>query len=71
MLRRPGIRLRGITLNDDEDPFEYCRKQFGEPLPVIPPTIEKVEAMVKAGGLSAETIIARVPPFYGEATMKK
>ena len=28
-------------------------RQFGDALPVIPPTIEKVEAMVKASGLSA------------------
>ncbi len=38
---------------------------------MIPPTVEKVEAMVKASGLAPETIIARVPPFYGEATVEK
>ena len=39
--------------------------------PVVPPTVEKVEAMVKAAGLAPETVIARVPPFYGEATVEK
>ena len=60
-----------ITLRDEEDPFEYCRQKFGDALPVIPPTVEKVEAMVKASGLAPETVIARVPPFYGEATVEK
>jgi peroxiredoxin len=71
MLRRSGDPASRITLHDDEDPFEYCRKQFGDALPVVPPTVEKVEAMVKACGLAPETVIARVPPFYGEATVEK
>jgi thiol-disulfide isomerase/thioredoxin len=71
LLRRTGDPATRITLRDEEDPFEYCRKQFGDALPVIPPTVEKVEAMVKACGLAPETIIARVPPFYGEATVEK
>ncbi|MGZ7061102.1 MAG: TlpA family protein disulfide reductase, partial [Candidatus Angelobacter sp.] len=71
LLRRTGDPASRITLRDDEDPFEYCRKQFGDALPVIPPTVEKVEAMVKASGLAPETVIARVPPFYGEATVEK
>jgi hypothetical protein len=71
LLRRTGDPASRITLNDDEDPFEYCRQKFGDALPVVPPTIEKVEAMVKASGLAPETIIARVPPFYGEATVEK
>jgi peroxiredoxin len=71
LLRRTGDPASRITLNDDEDPFEYCRKQFGDALPVVPPTADKVDAMVKASGLSPETIVARVPPFYGEATVEK
>lgn len=70
-LRRTGDPASRITLTDEEDPIEYCRKQFGDALPVVPPTIEKVEAMMKASGLAPETVIARVPPFYGEATVEK
>ncbi|HEX3091776.1 MAG TPA: TlpA disulfide reductase family protein [Candidatus Angelobacter sp.] len=70
-LRRAGDHATRITLRDDEDPFEYCRRQFGDALPVAPPTEEKVEAMVRASGLAPETVIARVPPFYGEATVEK
>ncbi|HEY1937496.1 MAG TPA: TlpA disulfide reductase family protein [Candidatus Angelobacter sp.] len=71
LLRRTGDPATRIALRDEEDPYEYCRKQFGDALPVVPPTVEKVEAMVKASGLAAQTIIARVPPFYGEATVEK
>jgi hypothetical protein len=70
-LRRSAEPASRITLRDDEDLFEYCRKQFGDALPVVPPTVEKVEAMVQAAGLAPETVIARVPPFYGEATVEK
>jgi len=70
-LRRAGDPATRITLRGEEDTYEYCQKQFGDALPVVPPTVEKVEAMVKASGLAAETVIARIPPFYGEATVEK
>lgn len=70
-LRRTAEPATRITLRDEEDPFEYCRKQFGDALPVVPPTVEEVSAMVKATGLAPEAVIARVPPFYGEATVEK
>jgi peroxiredoxin len=70
-LRRTAESASRITLRDEEDPFEYCRRQFGDALPVVPPTVEKVEAMVQASGLAPETVIARVPPIYGEATVEK
>jgi peroxiredoxin len=70
-LRSAGNPATRITLRDDEDPFEYCREKFGDALPVVPPTAEKVDLMVRACGLAPETVIARVPPFYGEATVEK
>lgn len=70
-LRRVGDPASRITLREDEDAYEYCRKQFGDAMPVVPPTVEKVAAMVAASGLAAETVIARIPPFYGEATVEK
>src|SRR6185312_404205 len=60
-----------INLNESDDPFEYCRSNFGDALPVVPPTVERVEAMVAATGLSPQAVIARVPPMYGEATVEK
>jgi peroxiredoxin len=71
LLRRSGDAASRITLRDDEDLFEYCCQKFGDALPVVPPTVDKVEAMVRASGLAPEMVIARVPPFYGEATVEK
>ncbi|HEY7405253.1 MAG TPA: TlpA disulfide reductase family protein [Candidatus Angelobacter sp.] len=70
-LRNTAQPASRIKLRWKEDPFEYCRQKFGDALPVIPPTVEKVNAMVAATGLSPQAIIARVPPVYGEATVEK
>ena len=71
LLRRRAETASRITLADHEDPFEYCFRKFGDALPVIPPTAEKVEALVEASGLPPDTVVARVPPVYGEATVEK
>ena len=71
LLRRTATAAKRIELGDHDDLFEYCRKQFGDPLPVIPPTAERVAAMVESSGLANANVIARVPPCYGEATVEK
>jgi peroxiredoxin len=53
------------------DPFEYCFRTFGDALPVVPPTPERVDRMLSATALDRTQIIARVPPCYGEATVEK
>jgi hypothetical protein len=60
-----------IDLADDEDPVEYCYRVFGDALPVVPPTVERVDAMLRAAGRDAREVIARIPPCYGEATVEK
>src|SRR5262249_8079804 len=56
---------------EGEDPVEFCYRQFGDALPVVPPSAEKVAAMLEACSLSPESVVARVPPCYGEATVEK
>ncbi|HEY6350936.1 MAG TPA: TlpA disulfide reductase family protein [Candidatus Angelobacter sp.] len=70
-LRKKAGPAERITLADDEDPFLYCSKHFGDALPVVPPTVERVQAMLKACQLPVQEVIARVPPCYGEATVEK
>ena len=70
-LRRTAEPASRITLSDQEDPFAYCTKHFGDALPVIPPTVERVEAMLRACHLPAQEVVARIPPCYGEATVEK
>jgi redoxin len=71
LLRRVGQAAGRITLADEEDAIEYCFRQFGDALPVVPPTEERVAAMLGACDLAPETVIARVPPVYAEATVEK
>jgi AhpC/TSA family len=66
-----GDRASIIDLAETEDPFEYCFRTFGDALPVIPPTRERVDNMIRAAGRDPEEVIARIPPCYGEATVEK
>lgn len=73
VLRTSAGRATRITLAapDNDDPFEFCARQFGDALPVVPPTVERVQAMLDACPLPAESVVGRVPPCYGEATVEK
>jgi peroxiredoxin len=64
-----GERASRIELAENIDPFEYCLKF--DPLPVIPPTIERVEKMLQATTLAPEEIIGLIAPNYGAATVEK
>lgn len=67
-----GAPASTIELQGDEDPYEYCFRTFKDGLPVVPPTRERVERMLRAAaGHDASEIIARIPPCYGEATVEK
>lgn len=44
---------------------------YPDPLPVIPPTVERVERMLAATSMDPVEVIARVPPNYGLATVEK
>jgi len=67
-----GVRATRIELDKGSDPDEYCRQAgFGDPLPVIPPTVERVERMLRAMALPPDEIIGRIPPNYGMATVEK
>ncbi|MFY9570072.1 MAG: TlpA disulfide reductase family protein [Blastocatellia bacterium] len=63
-------RASRIELDDTIDPFEYCM-QFGDPLPVVPPTVERVERMLDAVSLPPDEVVALIPPNYGAATVEK
>lgn len=59
-------------LPDAADPFEYCYERgWTDGLPVIPPTAERVAAMLTGTRLAPSTLIAKVPPSWGEATVEK
>jgi hypothetical protein len=51
------------------DSWEFARDLCGDPLPVVPPTVERVERML--AGYDPEELIAEIPPNYGPATIEK
>jgi hypothetical protein len=54
------------------DPFETLfERGVTDGLPVVPPTRERVEAMVAGSGREATELIALVPPNFGRATVEK
>jgi peroxiredoxin len=65
-----GLRASRIMLEDSVDPFEYSLS-FGDPLPVVPPTVERVERMLAATSLGPDQVVAMIPPNYGAATIEK
>jgi len=66
-----GAAASTVDLADSEDPHEYCFRVFKDPLPVVPPTRERVDRMLRAAGRDPHEVIARIPPCYGEATVEK
>ena len=69
--RARGARASRATVADEQDLYEYCREAFGDALPVIPPTVERVERMLRATPHEPEEVIGQIPPCYGEATVEK
>jgi peroxiredoxin len=65
-----AARASRIELDDSVDPFDYCTR-FGDPLPVVPPTVERVERMLSSTALPPEDVVALIPPNYGAATVEK
>jgi len=68
---RQGRQASILDIEDDEDPHEYCSRVFGDALPVVPPTVARVQRMMRAAGQDPTDVIGRVPPCYGEATVEK
>ncbi|HYL38259.1 MAG TPA: TlpA disulfide reductase family protein [Bryobacteraceae bacterium] len=66
-----GAQASLIELAGSDDLHEYCFRAFGDALPVVPPTKERVERMLHTAAHDPEEVIARIPPCYGEATLEK
>lgn len=71
LFAKQGSRASLIELADDVDPIDYCLEAGFDPLPVIPPTKQRVDQMLSAVKISPDQVIARVPPNYAAATVEK
>ena len=71
--RREGrITARELSLGDLEDPFEALHERgLTDGLPVVPPTPERVVAMLEHTSRDPQEVVAKVPPYGGEATVEK
>jgi hypothetical protein len=57
--------------NDPDDQERLFARGWTDGLPVVPPTAEKVTAMVAAGGRNASDRIGPIPPRWRQATIEK
>jgi len=72
MARGTLVSERGSVAEDPLVVFEYVERQgWGDGLPVIPPTEERVQAMLDASPLPPAHVVAVVEPRRGEATVEK
>ena len=71
--RRAGrIRSRSIEIGGLEDPFEALfERGLTDGLPVVPPTPERVVAMLEHTSRDPGEVVGVVPPYDGEATVEK
>jgi len=59
----------------DSDPLAFTRfaveQGWGDGLPVVPPTEERVQPYLRALGIPADHVIARLGPLQGDCTARK
>ena len=59
-------------LSREVDPVEYCHEQgWTDGLPVVPPTPERVKAMLSTVGNDSREVLGTFPPIGGEVTVEK
>jgi hypothetical protein len=66
------IRSRELRVGELEDPFEALHERgLTDGLPVVPPTPERVVAMLDHSSRDPQDLVGIVPPYGGEATVEK
>jgi hypothetical protein len=66
------LTARTIAVGGLEDPFEALYERgLTDGLPVVPPTAERVTAMLEHTGRHPQDVVGIVPPYDGEATVEK
>ena len=66
------ITARELELGGLEDPFEAMHERgLTDGLPVVPPTPERVVAMLDYSSRGPQELVGAVPPYGGRATVEK
>jgi len=69
---RETERAATFEASDDLDAINqlYRERRWSDGLPIVPPTLERVERMLKHTRLARDAIVTRVAPGYGAATVE-
>ena len=60
------------SLADSDDPIQFCYdKGWTDGLPVVPPTEERLAAMLAGTPLPPSTVVAKIAPSWANATVEK
>ena len=62
-----------LEISDDLEGIQrlYLERGWSDGLPIIPPTLERVAAMLEGSGLPPDRVLGEIPPNYGAATVEK
>ena len=62
-----------LTLPEEDLYAEFCKREWCDGLPFVPPTVERVGAMLAGAGPSAEPgeSLGLMPPLWRECTLEK
>ena len=62
-----------VECADDLDAINrlYREKRWSDGLPIVPPTVERVERMLRHARRPAADVVARLAPGFGEATVER
>ena len=67
-----GRAASALNVDPGIDPVEYCHQQgWTDGLPVVPPTRERVEAMMDTMARGAHEVVAVLPPIDVDVTVEK
>jgi hypothetical protein len=68
-----GPAARPFQVEDDYPVINelYQERGWTDGLPIVPPTGERVEAFLRAGGRDPHAVVGVLPPRQGEATVEK
>ena len=66
------LRSRSLWIGTHEDPYEaLVERGFTDGLPVVPPTPERVVALLEGTRRHPQEVVGIVPPYGGTATVEK
>ena len=62
-----------IELDDSLEAVQayFAERRWTDGLPVVPPTPERVAAMLDGIDAEPDTVVGKIPPLWGEATVEK